>query len=68
MIKVVLSWIVVAYMMISASILTTAWFTKNIWDDDTIGPVNYFTTCLFATIAVVIAGLAGLYVTGLLTP
>lgn len=71
MIKVILSWVVVIYMMVSASVFVVGWFTKNIWGDGPtvdIDPTTYFMSYLLGTIAVVITGLVSLYATGLWTP
>lgn len=68
MIKIVLSWVVVIYMMFSSATRVTTLFMKTIWDENNTTPIEYFVAYLFATIAVVVSALTAMYVTGLWTP
>lgn len=70
MIKVVLSWVVVIYVMVCSAVTVIAMFEKIIWNKDilTTNPIESFITYLFSTAVVVISTLVTMYVTGLWTP
>lgn len=67
MIKVVLSWVVVIYVMFSSVISVTMLFEKVIWKGNPT-LIESLATCIVASITVVIANLTTLYATGLWTP
>lgn len=70
MIKFVLSWVVVFYIMICSAVTAIAVFEKIVWKKDvlTMNPIESFITYLFGTAAVVVSTLTTMYVTGLWTP
>lgn len=70
MIKVVLSWVVVIYVMVCSAVTVIAMFEKIVWNKDALAmnPIESFITYLFSTAAVVVSTLATMYVTGLWTP